>query len=172
VNKAQVACAVVSSPLGQHASPRESSPNPPTRPTAMPPPERPAPKSRRTTKPGSAIKATPVAASIAADSTTSVLVVICYLPTFLSCVHTRCQLWAGSALVRIPSGSVRGGRLVIDFGHRVIHLLLVLCRQLRWPEVVGQLVDCPGEAEWDVIGPVHWRAGIESNVEGLVDRHQ
>src|ERR1035437_2062555 len=78
MNRAQMALAVASSPLRQHASPRESSPSPPTRPTAMPAPERPAPKSTRATRLGSAIKATPVTASIAADSVTSILVVICY----------------------------------------------------------------------------------------------
>src|ERR1035437_739360 len=78
MNRAQMALAVASSPLRQHASPRESSPSPPPRPTAMPAPERPAPKSTRATRLGSAIKAAPVTASIAADSVTSILVVICY----------------------------------------------------------------------------------------------
>src|SRR5271156_550789 len=70
-----MACVPASLPLGQHASPREISAKPPTRPTAMPPPVRPTPKSTRATKPGSAIKAIPVAASSAEDSTTSTLVV-------------------------------------------------------------------------------------------------
>jgi hypothetical protein len=65
----------VTNPIGQHAHASESNANPHTRPMAMPPPESVAPMSRRTTKPGSAIKAAPVAASIVAAMNVILLVV-------------------------------------------------------------------------------------------------
>ena len=74
--KWDVACAVTLSTLGQHASPKASSATPPTRLTAMPPPERSVPNSSRTTRPGSAIKPSPVAASIAEDTITNILAVM------------------------------------------------------------------------------------------------
>jgi hypothetical protein len=64
----------------------------------MPAPERPAPKSTRTTNVGSAIKATPVAASIAEDSATSIRVVIYYSrPT------GEAITWAASRLFTLTS---------------------------------------------------------------------
>ena len=72
-NRARVAWDELSWSPGQHAMARVRSPNPATRATANPLPESSAPKSRWATKSGTAINATPVAASIAADPITSVL---------------------------------------------------------------------------------------------------
>ena len=69
-------CTLTSVALGQHANPRESRPNPATRPTAMPPPERPTPKSKWLTTFGVAISATPVMISSPASSSTSILLVM------------------------------------------------------------------------------------------------
>jgi len=90
MNRARIACVAASFPRGQHASPRENNPNPATLPTAIPPPERPAPSSKRTTKPGPAIKAIPVPASIAASNATSLLVVTAntYLNLYVAPIRT------------------------------------------------------------------------------------
>src|SRR5271154_6900619 len=64
------------------------------------------------------------------------------------------------------------GRLVVDFGYCVSHLLLVLGLQLRLAEVECQLVDGSGKAEGRIIGKVHWRTRIESYVETLVGGHE
>src|ERR1700730_14590504 len=44
--------------------------------------------------------------------------------------------------------------------------------QLLRPEIEGQLVDCPGEPERHVVAVVHRRAGIHTDVEGLVYGHE
>src|SRR5277367_160160 len=64
------------------------------------------------------------------------------------------------------------GRLVVDFGYSVSHLLLVLGFQLRLAEIECQLVDGSGKAEGRIIGKVHWRTRVESDVEALVGGHE
>src|SRR5207247_322066 len=61
--------------------------------------------------------------------------------------------------------------LVVDFGDRLLHLFLVLCGQLLRSEFVIQPVDCPVEAERQVVAEVHWRSSIDTDVEGFVDGH-
>src|SRR5262245_51064698 len=49
---------------------------------------------------------------------------------------------------------------------------LLLTRQLHGAQPVGQLRDFAREAKWDLIVLViDWRAGIDSDVESFVDRH-
>ena len=57
-------------------------------------------------------------------------------------------------------------------GQQFCRLLLVIRRQLRRPEIKGQLVDSPGEMERHLVTVVHRRTGIATNVEALVDRHE
>src|SRR5450631_1324536 len=76
---ARTLCGVAFSSPDQHASPRASSPKPATRATAIPLLESSAPSSTRATSSGTAINATPVAASIAADTFTSVVVFMRWL---------------------------------------------------------------------------------------------
>src|SRR5271166_5255661 len=134
----------------------------------MPLLERPTPKSRRATRSGTAIKATPVAASIAADNLASVLV---FIDSF--------TLRGGAAnpemaapLVTVCGGSLRPDRLVVHPGHCVVHFLLVFCRQLRRPQLVVQLVDRASEGKRHFVAEIHRRTGIEPDVKGFVDRHQ
>ena len=61
---------------------------------------------------------------------------------------------------------------VVDSGYGVIHFLLILCQQLRRTELVGELVNRSSEVERNIIGKVHWGAGIAADVEGLVDDHE
>src|SRR5271169_3790882 len=75
-----MACADTTSVLGQHASPRDSSPNPPTRPTALPSLERPPPISNGSTKLGLAMRVQPAVTSSAAAIVANVLVVTLFLP--------------------------------------------------------------------------------------------
>src|SRR5664279_1437318 len=62
--------------------------------------------------------------------------------------------------------------LVVGSGYGVVHLSLVLGRQLRLAEVECQLVDGSGKAEGTIIGKVHWRTRVESDVKALVGRHE
>ena len=66
----------------------------------------------------------------------------------------------------------KGIRLVPRFFKRVAHELLIIAGQLRWPEVECQLVDLPGKLERQLIAVIHPRAGIDANIEGLVDCHE
>src|ERR1039458_9551243 len=83
----------------------------------------------------------------------------------------RSQLGTGSARIQRYWSNARG-RLVVDRGHGGVRFLLVLCRHLRRPEFVIQLVDGPSKGERHLIAEVHWRTRIEPDVKGLVDRHQ
>ncbi len=50
---------------------------------------------------------------------------------------------------------------------------MVIARQLRRPELEGELVELAGEAERHlVVLVVHGRARIDAHVEGFVDRHE
>jgi hypothetical protein len=60
----------------------------------------------------------------------------------------------------------------MGMGQQFCRLLLVIRRQLRWPEIKGQLVDGPGEMERHLVTVVHRRTGIAANVEALVDGHE
>src|SRR5712671_1424153 len=61
--------------------------------------------------------------------------------------------------------------LVHGFADSFCSGLLLRRRHLRRPEIKGQLVDFAGEAERELVTLVHRRAGIDPNVEGLVDGH-
>src|SRR5215467_5848394 len=63
-------------------------------------------------------------------------------------------------------------RCVARCGYRPLHDLAIgLCQLLR-PELVGQLVDRPGELERQLVAFVDRRAGVHSDVERLVERHK
>jgi hypothetical protein len=57
-------------------------------------------------------------------------------------------------------------------GQQFRRLLLVIRRQLRLPEIKGQLVDGSGEMERQLVTVVHRRTGIATNIEALVDGHE
>src|SRR5208337_4262391 len=83
--------------------------------------------------------------------------------------------WADSALVGLSysiAAAIHPTRLVLGSGEHHRSLSFVLRRQLLRPELIVQLVDRSRKAEWDVIREVHRRAGIESDVKGLVNGHE
>src|SRR5208337_5473489 len=98
------------------------------------------------------------------------MVVFMFVILFVVCMC--CQFVAGSARMSIPYRSYGRDRLVVDSGHGVVHLLLVLRRQLRRTEVEGQLVDCSRELEGTIVGEVHRRSGVEPDVEALIGGHE
>src|SRR5712664_1420163 len=61
--------------------------------------------------------------------------------------------------------------LVARFGAGVLDDPLLVARDLRRSKLVSQLVDLPGELERQLIAVVHSGAGIDADIEGLVDRH-
>src|SRR5258708_22734409 len=85
-----------------------------------------------------------------------------------------------NALPTLGTGKVSGWMygvrlsrcLVVDFCDCLLHLLLVLRGQLLRSEFVVQPVDCPVEAERQVVAEVHRRSSIDTDVEGFVDGHQ
>src|SRR5262249_21162060 len=63
--------------------------------------------------------------------------------------------------------------LVVRFGHHLGRLLPFGIRQLLWFQLDGQLVELAGEAERGlVIIVIHARAGIDSDIKKLVNRHE
>src|SRR5206468_9947765 len=147
----------VSSRASQQATPSASNAAPATRPRGMLAPEISAPSSSRTTIVGTAIKANPVAASMMAVS-----------------VRKRFIMFRakGRRLLHcLPRGYLVSQRLVRGKGESFLRGLLFRRRQLRWAELEGELVDCPGEAKRQCVAVVHRRSGIHSDVEGFVDGH-
>jgi hypothetical protein len=63
-------------------------------------------------------------------------------------------------------------RSVPRFFKCVPHELLIIAGQLRRPEVECQLVDLPCELERQLVAVIHPRAGIDADIEGLVDCHE
>src|SRR5947207_14881128 len=82
------------------------------------------------------------------------------------------QPWTPARFISDPKGRLPA-RLVLGPGESFVNDLLIRRRQLLRPEVEGQLVDLAVEAERHLIVlVVHRRAGVYSNVEGLVTRYQ
>src|ERR1700757_4694796 len=63
-------------------------------------------------------------------------------------------------------------RSVVRSRERPLHALAVICGQLLRPDLVSQLVDRAGKAERQFVAVVYARAGIHSNVEGFIKRHE
>ena len=63
--------------------------------------------------------------------------------------------------------------LVVRSGERMLDGLVVVLSELRWPQLDGQLVERAGKAERRLVVLVlHAQAGINADIEGLVDRHE
>src|SRR2546430_5272643 len=62
--------------------------------------------------------------------------------------------------------------LVARFGAGVLDDPLLVARELRRSKLEGQLVDLAGELERKLVAVIHSGAGIDADVERLVDCHQ
>src|SRR5690349_12202916 len=90
---------------------------------------------------------------------------------FISIVSITFACGNGAAgILQCPQ--VGGGvGLVAGFGASVLDDPPLVARNLRRSELERQLVDLAGELERQLVAVVHAGAGINADVEGLVDRH-
>src|SRR5262245_10862613 len=79
---------------------------------------------------------------------------------------------AGIHIRRMPAHCKLPKRSVVRFGERALHHLAMLGRQLFLSELEGELVDRATEAKRQAVAVVDRRAGVDPNVETLVDRHE